>query len=351
MKRSLTVAGLLSTGMLTLGCPNNPPPEADAEEAARTSVKNYVNDELTKLHAAAVALQAAAPAPDDDGWDAADDAAAIAAMKVEWKNMRTSYESVEGAIAVLFPGLDESTDQRYDGFHEDAGFSDDNLFDGEGVTGVHAIERILFADAIDPAVVTFEEGVVGARFTAAAFPATLTESTDFNTKLVQRLIDDTDTMQTDFADVDLALEAAYRGVLGSMEEQFEKVSLAGDGADESRYAQHTLADMRANLAGGLAIYEAFDPMFDASEEGEAIHDQIHEAFERVEAQYEALAGDAIPTVPATWNPDAPSEADAATPYGQLFLFLATETDFENPESFVSLFEQGGEVLAIPQLPE
>ena len=92
-------------------------------------------------------------------------------------------------------------------------------------------------------------------------------------------------------------------------------------------------------------------MFDASDEGEAIHNEIHEAFERVDAQYTALSGDAIPAVPSTWNPDAPSEADAASDYGQLFLFLADETDFDNDASFVSLFEKGGDVLGIPQLPE
>lgn len=343
---------LLSLGLA--GCPvNNPSLEGDGSEAARTSVKNFINDQLIQLNDASLALQAAAPEADADGWNATDDAAAVAAMRSEWKKARIAYENVEGAIAVLFPGLDAATDERYDGFFEAADFEDANLFDGEGVTGVHAVERVLFSDDIDATVLTFEQGVAGARYVAPAFPATEAEARDFKTSLTQRLIDDTATMRDEFAGVDLALEAAYRGVLGSMQEQFEKVDLAGQGADESRYARHTVADMRANLAGGLAVFEAFDAMFDAvgSEDAEATHDAIHEAFERVEVVYDGIDGDGIPAVPATWNPDAPSADDAAGAYGTLYLFLAHETDFEKDDSFVSVFRDGADVLGIPELAE
>ncbi|MDP2345197.1 MAG: imelysin family protein [Deltaproteobacteria bacterium] len=343
-----------------LGCPANNPPidpgdeDDDGSADARLRVKNYINGELTLLNDSAAALQSFAPDGDANGWNPADDLQAVLTMKGQWKNARLSYERVEGAIAVLFPGLDASTDERWDGFIGEA--ADANLFDDDGVTGVHGVERILFADQVPANVLTFEQGVgdgfVPSRFTAPAFPANLAESTDFKTKLVQRLVDDTATMKEEFLDVDLALEAAFRGVLGSMEEQAEKVNLAGTGEDESRYAQHTLADMRANLEGGLEIYEAFDKMFEAKgAQGEALHEEIHEAFERVKAQYDGIAGDAIPAVPATWNPDAPSVEDQASEYGALFLFLADETDFENPASFVSLFREGAELLEIPELAE
>ena len=57
----------------------------------------------------------------------------------------------------------------------------------------------------------------------------------------------------------LALDpaAAYGGVVGSMHEQVEKLSLALTGEEESRCAQHTAANMRADLEGGQAIYDAF----------------------------------------------------------------------------------------------
>lgn len=338
-----------------LGCPadNDVPDDAvTPEAAARSEVKRSVGVELSALSAAAVALQAAAPAPDADGWNADDDAAAVDAMRTEWKKARVAYERVEGAIAVLFPELDESTDQRYDGFHEDATFTDDNLFDGEGVIGIHGIERILYSDDIDPAVLTFEQGVVGARFAAPSFPTTEQEARDFKEGLVQRLVDDAAKMQRDFDQVNLALEAAYRGVLGSMEEQLEKVALAGEGADESRYARHTLGDMRANLEGGRAIFASFDEMFEAAgDEGQAVRADILAAFDRVDAAYAGLDTDAIPAVPATWNPEDPSEEDAASDYGQLFLLLSAETDFESPTSFVSLFLKGATLLDIPELPK
>ncbi len=337
------------------GCPaNNPVIDDDGSAAAKEGVKSYVNAELTSLNVATTSLQALAPAADADGWNASDDAAAVAGMRLRWTNARVSYERVEGAIAVLFPGLDASTDERWDGFIGDA--ADANLFDDVGVTGVHGIERILFSDVVPGFVQTFEQGVgdgfTPSRYTPPAFPATLSEAEDFKTKLGQRLVTDTAIMKDEFGVVDLALEAAFRGVLGSMEEQAEKVNLAGTGEDESRYAQHTLGDMRANLEGGLAIFQTFEGMFAAKgEEGQASYDEIHAAFERVAATYDAIDGDAIPAVPATWNPAAPSADDQASPYGSLFLFLADETDFSKESSFVSVFERGAALLEIPELAE
>ena len=354
--KKITTSLILSSLWLT-ACPANngpidDPAADDGSAAAALKVKNYVSGELTLLNESATALQAFAPDADADGWNLTDDREAVFSMKGQWKQARLSYERVEGAIAVLFPGLDASTDERWDGFIGEA--ADANLFDDDGVTGVHGIERILFSDDIPANVLAFEQGVgdgfAPSRFSAPAFPTTLAESGDFKDKLAQRLVVDTTTMKDDFLDTDLALEAAFRGVLGSMEEQAEKVNLAGTGEDESRYAQHTLADMRANLEGGLAIYEAFDEMFAAKgDEGAALHDEIHAAFERVQTHYDSIAGDAVPAVPATWNPDAPSEADRATPYGALFLFLADETDFANEASFVSAFSRGAALLEIPEL--
>ena len=344
---SLSLAVSLSAGvLLAVGC-DNPDLDGDPQAQALASVKAYISGELQGLHDASVALQTAAPAPDADGWNINDDTAAVLAMQDEWRNARAGYERVEGAIAVLFPDLDAATDERYDGFIAEA--ADDNLFDGDGVTGVHGIERILWSDEIPASVVTFEEGL-GPNYSPAAFPATETEATDFKTKLTGRLVVDTQTMVDDFEPINLAIETAYRGVLGSMEEQFEKVSLAGTGEDESRYSQHTLADMRFNLEGGRAIFAAFKPAFEEKgDDGLALFDDIDGAFDRAEAKLVDIGGDAIPAVPATWNPDAPSEDDKATPYGQLFLFFENETDFDNAESFVSLFGDGADLLEIPQL--
>ncbi len=119
-------------------------------------VKAFIQTNLDGLASAAAALQAAAPEPDEDGWSAAAGKDAVDAMKAEWKKARWAYEHIEGAIAVLFRDLDVSTDARYDAFIETA--ADADPFDGEGVTGVHAIERILWSDAIPPAVVEVRVG-------------------------------------------------------------------------------------------------------------------------------------------------------------------------------------------------
>ena len=43
------------------------------------------------------------------------------------------------------------------------------------------------------------------------------------------------------------------------EEQLEKVNLASSAEEESRYSQHTLGDMRANLDGARRTYDLFAP--------------------------------------------------------------------------------------------
>ncbi|MEQ1504888.1 MAG: imelysin family protein, partial [Myxococcota bacterium] len=219
-------------------------------------VKDYVETELGSLADAAGALQGAAPGT---AWGATE----AAAMQPAWKDARVSYERVEGAIAVLFPDLDVSTDERYDGFLAEG--PDDDPFDAEGITGIHAIERILWSDRIPPNVVAFESALPG--YAPASFPTTDADAASFRDGLCQRLVDDTRSMVEQFEPLALDESTAFRGVIGSMAEQAEKVGLAGTGEDESRYAQHTLADMRANLEGGVAIFEAFREQVHALDDG------------------------------------------------------------------------------------
>ncbi len=314
----------------------------DFEADAILAVKDYTSSELDGLRAAAVAIQAAAPSPSADGWSADD----TAGMKSAWTDARRGYERVEGAIAVLFPDLDAATDERYDGFIAEG--PDDDLFDGDHVTGVHAIERIVWADQHPEWVVAFESALP--NYTVAVFPADAAQATTFRDGLCQRLVDDTTTMRDDFEPLALDAAAAFRGVIGSMAEQYEKVGLAATGEDESRYAQFTLGDMRANLEGGRAIYDAFVPWLEASG-GSDVNVEIEAGFARVEAAYDAIGGDAIPAVPATWNPDAPSAEDLTTPYGELWTLLSTEADPTIAGSLVERMTAAADTLGIPQLPE
>ena len=317
--------------------------QEEGEATAVLAVKDYVSVELSALAGASEVVRDSAPTPDADGWDGASE---LTASRAAWHDARVSYERVEGAIAVLFPDLDASTDERYDGFLGEG--PDADLFDGEGVTGVHAIERILWADAHPAWVVDFESALTG--YTVAAFPATEAEATDYRDALCQRLVDDVDEMSTSFEPLALDAAAAYGGVVGSMAEQVEKVTLAATGEDESRYAQHTLADMRANLEGGLAIYEAFAPWIAEQDGGEALDAEVRDGFARVDAAYGALSGDALPAVPATWNADAPSAADLATPYGELYTLLADETDPAATGSLVERMVAAADLVGIEIVP-
>lgn len=315
----------------------------DPEQIAIDRVKQIVARELDGLVAGAEGLRTAAPAPDADGWNAQADASAVADMRAHWGDARDAYEHVEGAIAVLFPDLDAATDERYDGFIAEA--PDDDLFDDQGVIGIHAVERVLWADTQPGWVVEFESALPG--YQPAAFPTDATQATAFREQLLTRLVDDTHRMRDDFEPLALDAAAAYGGVMGSMAEQAEKISLGATGEDESRYAQRTLADMRANLAGAREIFDAFAPWLQDAGADDVI-DDVHAQLDVVAAAYDAIEGDALPEVPASWSATAPSEADLQTPYGQLWQLLQQQNQADT--GVVARMLDGADRLGIPVSP-
>lgn len=316
------------------------------EQQALLDVKQFIQTNLDALATDSQALCDAAPTPMGRGWDATQDKAAIDAMKAAWKKARPDYERVEGAIAVLFPEIDASIDERYDGFLE--GATDANLFDDEVVTGNHAIERILFSDATPARVVDFEKAL-GAKYVAARFPSTEVEARAFKEKLCARWARETKQMAADFKPLALDPASAYRGVLGSMQEQVEKVQKAATGEEESRYSQFTLADMRSNLEGAKTTYLAFRS-WALSKSATAEDTRIQAAFAELDAEYAKNAGDAIPTVPATWSNVNPSMADLATPFGQLFTAVKRAADEKTTGSLAAEMTMAGDKMGIPQLP-
>ena len=317
------------------------------EARATSSVKAQIAVELDNLVASTTALRAAAPAPDADGWSLATDMAAVAAMRTQWKATRVAYERIEGAIAVLFPNYDVSTDERYDGFIAEA--ADADLFDGEGVTGVHAIERILWAGEHPPAVVAFESSLVG--YEVASFPTTMAQATEFRDGLATRLVTDAQAMRDMFKPLALDAASAFRGVIGSIAEQVEKVTLASTGEEESRYAQHTLGDMRANLQGGRKTYDSFRAWVRSTPGGPDLDADIMAGFGRVEGLYQGVTGDALPPVPDGFDPTAPTAAQLATPYGVIFAGLSAESEPDDPNSLVAKMAAAADLIGIPELPE
>jgi iron uptake system component EfeO len=316
----------------------------DVQKQAIVDTKAYVTGEVQKLVNAAKAIQKAAPAPDADGWNGKDDAKAVEAMRAAWNDARDAYEHVEGSIAILFGGLDVSTDERYDAFIEDE--PDENLFDGEGVTGMHAIERILWAGDHPANVVAFEKALDG--YKEAAFPSSEEEADQFKNELVQLLVDDTNDMLTQFKPKALDAPTAFWGVIGSMNEQLEKVTLAATAEDESRYAQRTLDDMRANLEGGRAVYAAFRDWV-IEDSGKSKDETIQAGFEKIGKAYAEIKGAAIPMVPEDFDTEEPSEADLATPYGKLYKLLTEETDVEADDSLIRVMRDAADDMELDEV--
>ncbi|HEY2902952.1 MAG TPA: EfeM/EfeO family lipoprotein [Polyangia bacterium] len=341
----IAAAGPAALALAVAGCGGDSPQKP--EDQALTQVKNYITTNLDTLVMATTQIRDTAPAADADGWNATTDAAAVTTMRTAWRQARAAYEHVEGAIAVLFPDLDVSTDERYDAFLEENG-PDDNLFDDQNVTGVHAIERILWADSIRPEVVAFESKLTG--YKAAAFPASAAEADDFKNKLATRLVNDVISMRGMFSPLALDPGAAYRGVIGSIGEQVEKVEKASTGEEESRYANETLADMRSNLAGGVATVDAFTALLTSKVGGAELDTKIHAGLQRLQDAYDMFPGAAIPPPPADWSSNMPSDTDLATDFGKLYTTVKKESDQLAQDSTAGLMTNAASLMGIPVLP-
>ncbi len=337
----------LALALSALACGQEPPPvpEPSPSERAVREVKRYVDTHVAALADAVRALCAAAPAPDPDGWSDERDRAAVDAMRAEWRRARVEYERIEGAIAILFPHIDQAIDGRYE--HEAELRRDDEPFDDRGFVGMHAVERILWSASIPAPADRFERALSG--YVEPRFPASAEEARAFREGLCARLVRDVETMREQLAPLALDAATAWRGIQGSVEEQSEKVLLGATGQDESRYAETTLADMRANLEGGRAVLAAYDAMIEATPEARAQRAAIDRRMRELEEAYAGIGADALPPVPEGFDPDAPSEAQLATPYGRLFALLSTASDPEAEGSLAHALRRAGDAMGIPPL--
>ena len=250
---------------------------------------------------------------------------AIATMKRAWIRARAAYENVEGALAPLFPDLDISIDARYDDFLAQLGpQGDEDLFDDKGVTGMHAVERILYSDVTPQRVVTFEASLPG--YVPAAFPATAAQAAELKSKLCGKLVADAEALLSQWTPADIDAAIAFQGLISLMNEQREKVQKASSNEEESRYSQRTMADLRDNLAGTKVAYAFFGPWIATKVDGPAIDDKIEAGFRTLDAEYQRIPGASIPVPPATWSAESPSAADLQTPFGQLYTVVDAAVD-------------------------
>ena len=240
----------------------------------------------------------------------------IAAMKMAWVDARTAYEHVEGATAPIFPDEDYTMDARYDDFLAKIGPNgDQDLFDDQGATGMHSIERILFAPTIRQKVIERSSRSSQATRPPRSRPTT-PKPNQFKTQLCQKLIDDAQKLHDEWTPTNIDIGAAFQGLVGLMNEQKKKVNLAATGEEESRYANNTLFDLKNNLDGTTQIYDIFQPWVQSK--GGDMDDNITLGFGKLNGLYDATPGDALPVVPETWSSDAPTATDLATPFGMLW---------------------------------
>jgi iron uptake system component EfeO len=348
MKTTIPLIALL---LLAPACSSDDAGKTDAEY--QTEVVDGMHAALladvNALHQAAVELQAAAPAPAGRGWDATLDADAIEAMTTAWLKARGAYERTEGALAPLFPDIDAEIDARYEDFLEGVPGGDQDLFDAEGVTGMHAIERILFASETPPSVVIVESTLEG--YKVAAWPATEAEAAEFKDQLAARLVTDTQKLVDQWQPQQIDLGGSFQGLISLMNEQREKVNKAASEEEESRYAQRTLADLRENLKGTTSIYALFKPWLLSKADGPAIDADIEGSFQALSSTYADFSGDAIPQPSRTWSSENPSPEDLDTPFGKLYEAVQDAVDPNVSGSAVDGMNRAAKELGFPELVE
>jgi iron uptake system component EfeO len=316
--------------------------KSDAEY--RTEIAATMHASVTKylgeLVTATRTLQVMAP---NKAWDPIADDPAITRMRDAWKDARVAWENVEGAIAPMFFGLNESMDARYEDFLDELGpQGDPYLFDDQGVIGMHAVERILFVPYIRSEVVTFEHSLPG--YQPAAFPRTDGEAIAFKTQLVQRLVDDATELAASWRPDDVDIAAAYKGLVDLMEEQQLKVNLAASGEEESRYSNITLLDLRNNLSGTHQVYDLFREWIRSkSSSAESSDQQIVDKLSNLLDTYKHLPTDSLPPAPKGWDAKAPSPAALATDFGRLWVQVRDSVD---PQSDGSVVHEMNHIAAL-----
>ena len=309
-------------------------------------MKGLLLEQLSDLQVASLDLERLTPVHAGRGWDPELDASALQRMKHAWMRGRDAYERIEGALAPLFPQSDVATDARYDGFLAILGpAGDQDLFDDKGVTGMHAMERILWANSIPPGVADFEARLPG--YHPAAMPRDSTESAAFKTLLAHKLVTDVSALKEQVASLDLDLAFVFRGLMDLTREQLEKVDLAATGREESRYAQTTLRDLRSNREGCLSAYKLFQPWL-RSRGYQQLDARVLTGYERLRIAYDNIAGDALPIPPKTWTSLSPRPEDAATPFGRLFCVVQAETDYARSDSLSTNLMAVADALGLPK---
>jgi iron uptake system component EfeO len=349
LKSRKWVVGLLSVPAFAAcsSSSNGPTTDAEFQQEITQGMHDSLQTELKALVQGAEDLQAAAP---DHAWDQTDPA--VAAMKAAWIQARHAYEEVEGATAPIFPNIDISIDGRVEDFGPGTGTgvltTTSDMFGDQAMTGLHAVERILYTDVTPAAVVTYESGL--GYVPPQSFPKTQQEADEFKNKLCVKVVTDAKTLLSQWQPAVIDIGSAFNGLISLMNEQKEKVTKAGLHQEESRYSQRTMDDLRYNLIGTTAIYGIFQPWIESKQGGGAIDTKVEGGFQSLKTIYDSsqFAGDAFPKPPANWSDVAPSAADLATPFGQLYNAVNQAVDSTKEGSAVFEMNAAASLCGLPE---
>jgi iron uptake system component EfeO len=331
------------------GCGSEGKSESQLKADIVSSMHALMLTEIQGLYQAALDLQAAAPSS-FSGWDPSKDSGAtIDAMKEAWTRTRLHWERAEGPVAPMFADIDDAIDARYEELLMMLnGAGDPDPFDGQGMIGMHAIERILYAPG-PPDVVDYEKSdiltAMGSK--PATWPTSDMQAAEFKNGLCQRLVTDTQTLLNQWKTKTIDLSAVFTGLTGLVSAQAEKVGLAALSHQESRYSQTTMADLRSNLSGTRDVYDLFGDWLATKAYGTTLDKNAMAAFDRLDAEYQMVAGDAIPDPPSTWS-NPPSANDTVTPFGALYIAVTDEADPSRAGSAVDTMNQVAHVLGLPE---
>jgi iron uptake system component EfeO len=320
--------------------------DAQYEQTITQGMHDSLQSDLDALVQATTALQAAAP---DHPWNDGD--GAYDAMQTAWINARHAYEHIEGATAPVFPDIDLSLDGRVEDFGPDGSgalTASSDMFGNLGMTGMHAIERILYVTTTPPAVVAYETGL--GYVPPQSFPTTQQEADEFKNKLCVQAMTDATRLQQGWHPAVPDIGSAFQGLVSLMNEQKEKVTKAGLDQEESRYSQRTMDDLRQNLTGTTTIYALFRPWIQSKPGGAAVDGQVEAGFQDLATIYNSAPyqGNALPTPPADWDDANPSAADLQTTFGKLY---ATVQAAVNPTAAGSVVFEMNTAASLCQLPQ
>jgi hypothetical protein len=189
---------------------------------------------------------------------------------------------------------------------------------------------------------------VWSGYRPAAWPATPDQASEMATRLLQRLVDDSQSLVDRWKPRAISLADSFQGLTALMNEQQTKVSLAANHEEESRYSQRTMGDLRYNLAGTRAVYTLFVRGLMTKPSGAAIDSGVEAAFNRLEQVYGGVYGDSIPPPSADWNSTLPSAADQDSPFGKLWIAVVQEVDPSRTGSAVDGMNRVARTLGLPE---